>query len=56
MRGRRAKFGLGKSAALSPDARGVGKTCRIRAESSDADKMRQAIYSLQQILLNSPIF
>jgi hypothetical protein len=31
------------------------KTSRIRAESSDANRMRQAIYSLQQILLNSAI-
>jgi len=32
------------------------KTGRIRTESSDADRMRQAIYSLQQILLNSKVF
>jgi hypothetical protein len=43
MLGHRANLGWGRELLLSPDAREAGKTSRIRAEPSDADRMRQAI-------------
>jgi hypothetical protein len=56
MLGRRANSGWGREQRSRRMRAEREKTARIRAESSDADRMRQVIYLLQQILLNSTVF
>jgi hypothetical protein len=56
MLGRRANSGWGREQRSRRMRAEREKTARIHAESSDANRMRQVIYSLQQILLNSTVF